>query len=46
MPATDRVMSRAADMARETSETHTLVKKNAGHGQGDEKSNRDGQGSV
>jgi hypothetical protein len=29
MPRKDRVMSRAAEMAREASETHNLVKINA-----------------
>jgi hypothetical protein len=29
MPRKDRVMSRAAGMAREASETHALVKRNA-----------------
>jgi hypothetical protein len=29
MPRRDRVMSRAAEMAREASETHELVKRNA-----------------
>jgi hypothetical protein len=46
MPATDRVMSRAAEMAREASETHALVKKNAEEGQGDEQSSRDGKGGI
>jgi hypothetical protein len=44
MPRKDRAMSRATDMAKEGSETHVLV--NAGDGQGDEQSSRDGKGSV
>jgi hypothetical protein len=40
------MMSRAAEMAREVSETHALVKKNAEEGQGDEQSNRSGKRSV
>jgi hypothetical protein len=46
MPATDKVMSRTAETAREASETHELVKKNAEEGQGDEQSSRDGKGEV
>jgi hypothetical protein len=46
MTGEDRVMRRAAEMARETGETHALVKKNAEEGQGDEQSRRDGKGSV
>jgi hypothetical protein len=46
MPARDRVMSKAADMARAASETHALVKKIAEEGQGDKQSSRDGKGSV
>jgi hypothetical protein len=41
-----RVMSRAAEMAREASETHVLVKRNADERQGDEQSRRDGRGRV
>jgi hypothetical protein len=36
MPRKDRVLSRAAEMAREASETHALVKKNADGGEEDE----------
>jgi hypothetical protein len=36
MPRKERVMSRAAEMTREASETHELVNKNADEGQGDE----------
>jgi hypothetical protein len=46
MPATNRVMSRAAEVPREASETHALVKKNANGGEDDEQSSRDGKGSV
>jgi hypothetical protein len=46
MPTEDKMMSRAEDMTREVSETHTLVKKNAEKGQGDEQSSRGGKGSV
>jgi hypothetical protein len=46
MPATDRVIRRAAEMAREASETHALVTKNAEEGQGDEPRSRDGKGSI
>jgi hypothetical protein len=41
-----RVMSRAAEMAREASETHVLVKRNADKRQGVEQSITDGKGSV
>jgi hypothetical protein len=34
MPRKDRVLSRGAEMAREASETHALVEKNAKEGQG------------
>jgi hypothetical protein len=46
MPIEERVMRRAAEMAREASETHMLVKRNADGGEGDEQSSRDHQGSV
>jgi hypothetical protein len=46
MPTEERMMSRAAEMAREASETHELVKKNADRGEGDEQSSRGGRGSV
>jgi hypothetical protein len=46
MPPKDRVMSRAAEMAREASGTHALVKKNADGGQDDEQSRRHDKGSV
>jgi hypothetical protein len=46
MPTKDRAMSRAAEMEREASETHVLVKQNAGKGQVDEQSSRDRKGSV
>jgi hypothetical protein len=46
MRTKDRLMSRAAVIAREASETHALVKTNADEGQGDEQSRRDDKGSV
>jgi hypothetical protein len=46
MPSNDRVMSRAAEMARDASETHALAKQNAEEGQGDEQSSRVHMGSV
>jgi hypothetical protein len=46
MVGKDRVMSKAREMARVASETHVLVKKNAGRGEGDEQSSRDAKGSV
>jgi hypothetical protein len=46
MPTEERVMSRAAEVAGEVSETHTLVKNNANGGEGDEQSSRGGKGSV
>jgi hypothetical protein len=45
MPRKDSVLSRAAEMAREASETHALVKKNAEEGQCEQRS-RDGNGSL
>jgi hypothetical protein len=42
MPTKDWVLSRVAEMAREASETHILVKEC----QGDEQSSRDGKKSV
>jgi hypothetical protein len=45
MPRKDREMSRAAEMAREASETHALVKE-CHDGQGYEQSSRDGKASV
>jgi hypothetical protein len=36
MPVTDRVISRTAEVAREASKTHALVKMNAKEGQDDE----------
>jgi hypothetical protein len=46
MPVTDRVMSRTAEMPKEASDTHKLVKRNAEEGQCVEQSSRDGKGSV
>jgi hypothetical protein len=39
-------MSRAAEMAREASDAHELVKRNVDEGQGDEQSSRHGKGSF
>jgi hypothetical protein len=46
MPIEERVMSRAAETAREASKTHALMKKNAGGGEGYEQSSRDGKDSA
>ena len=46
MPATDRVMNRAAAMAKEASETHALVKKDADGGEGDEQRSRGRKASI
>jgi hypothetical protein len=45
MAGKDRVMRKAREMARATSETHPLVKKNADRGAGDDQSSRDDKGS-